>query len=461
MSCTFDKELLSGYFDGELSAPEKASVESHISSCSGCLRELGEIKSAARLLGSLPRLRAPRSVAEGVSRGIAAAGGARWGDRFGRRLFWSVAAAAAVLVTLNVFRFMPSDVEPTTAPIAMRPPASNEAEKASLEDKDEGLVRSERVAAKAGAKSARLEALQREAEESNVAGNKLDDLARKKVIPGRAPAPAPVVAPKPAPPLPEPAAIAPKDPPKRKAPDTSLAKAEEATRELASRVGAKTEPTPPTEQRLRSRDKAKASKAAPSAPEEKARADRTEAPSDTWAVMAPDAARARVACEGYLAKLGVSYVSVPGEADGKNRTAAAGPIEVRLTDGQWAALRGELEKSALVMAEPSRALADEAASPGKKSEEKKSAVKGGAKQDQESFRRNQARPSAGVPRARKAAAPAADSAPAPTAKATKPQAGAATRGLTQKEGRFGKVAPSRLYILRFRPLSLKRVPSKK
>ena len=133
MNCTFDKELLSAYFDGELDSSgkesEKESVESHISTCSGCLRELGEIKAAARFVTSLPGLRAPRSVAEGVSRGIAAAEGSGAGkgtvlpaaDRFGRRLYWGVAAAAVLLVTMSVYQLMPNGNQPLPDTTAMKP----------------------------------------------------------------------------------------------------------------------------------------------------------------------------------------------------------------------------------------------------------------------------------------------------------------------------------------------------
>ena len=51
MSCAYDKERLTGYFDGELEAADRAEVENHISACSECLRDLGEIKSAASHIG--------------------------------------------------------------------------------------------------------------------------------------------------------------------------------------------------------------------------------------------------------------------------------------------------------------------------------------------------------------------------------------------------------------------------
>ncbi len=106
MSCGLDREKLTGYFDGELEAAGKAEVERHIGSCSECLRELGEIKSAAQLVKGLPRLRAPRSIAEGVSREIAASGGRVSSlDRARRRLGWLTLAAAAAFVALNVTYF--------------------------------------------------------------------------------------------------------------------------------------------------------------------------------------------------------------------------------------------------------------------------------------------------------------------------------------------------------------------
>src|SRR5437870_2565303 len=105
MSCAFDKEKLTGYYDGELEAAEKAEVERHIASCSECLRELGDLKSAAILVKDLPRLRAPRSVSEGVAREIQAAGKVHRFAKVRRNVLWACAAAAAVFVALNVAYF--------------------------------------------------------------------------------------------------------------------------------------------------------------------------------------------------------------------------------------------------------------------------------------------------------------------------------------------------------------------
>jgi hypothetical protein len=122
MSCAFDKEKLTGYFDGELDPAGQSEVERHISSCSECLRDLGEIKSAALLVRELPRHRAPRSIAESVSREIAAAGGAARFRVLRGTLLWATAAAAALLIAVNVVYF--SGVAKREEPASARRPSA-------------------------------------------------------------------------------------------------------------------------------------------------------------------------------------------------------------------------------------------------------------------------------------------------------------------------------------------------
>jgi hypothetical protein len=122
MNCAFDKEKLTGYYDGELQAAEKAEVERHIASCSECLRELGELKSAAILVKDLPRLRAPRSIAEGVSREIQAAGKVHSFAKVRRMVLWASAAAAALFVGLNVMYFSTREKSAAPAPAAATAP---------------------------------------------------------------------------------------------------------------------------------------------------------------------------------------------------------------------------------------------------------------------------------------------------------------------------------------------------
>ena len=122
MNCAFDKEKLTGYYDGELEAAEKAEVERHIASCSECLRELGELKSAAILVKELPRLRAPRSIAEGVAREIQTAGKVHSFVRMRRTILWASAAAAALFVGLNVMYFSTADKKESPVAAAKAPP---------------------------------------------------------------------------------------------------------------------------------------------------------------------------------------------------------------------------------------------------------------------------------------------------------------------------------------------------
>src|SRR5262249_17384729 len=105
MTCTFDKEKLSGYYDGELDGAEKADVERHLASGSEGLRELGGLNSSALLVKELPRLRAPRSIAEGISREIQSAGKVHRFAAMRRNVLWACATAAGLLVALNVVYF--------------------------------------------------------------------------------------------------------------------------------------------------------------------------------------------------------------------------------------------------------------------------------------------------------------------------------------------------------------------
>src|SRR6185436_18536288 len=123
MNCPFDKEKLTGYYDGELEAAEKAEVERHIASCSECLRELGELKSAAILVKELPRLRAPKSIAEGISREIQTAGKVHQFAKVRRTILWASAAAAVLFVGLNVMYFSGADQKSPPMAASTPPPA--------------------------------------------------------------------------------------------------------------------------------------------------------------------------------------------------------------------------------------------------------------------------------------------------------------------------------------------------
>src|SRR3954468_20627250 len=105
MNCAFEKQNPPGYADGQRGTAEKAEVERHIASCSECLRDLGDLKSAALLVKELPRLRAPASVAQGVTREIQAAGKVHGFAKFRRTLLWGSAVAAGLFIGLNAMYF--------------------------------------------------------------------------------------------------------------------------------------------------------------------------------------------------------------------------------------------------------------------------------------------------------------------------------------------------------------------
>jgi anti-sigma factor RsiW len=57
------REQLSAYVDGELSAAERAAIERHLPACAECRAELAELRRVRALLGALPAPTLPRSFA--------------------------------------------------------------------------------------------------------------------------------------------------------------------------------------------------------------------------------------------------------------------------------------------------------------------------------------------------------------------------------------------------------------
>ena len=120
INCSFDQELLTGYYDGELDEREKASVEEHIAACSDCLRSLGELKAVAVQVQSLPRASAPAAVAERVAGEVTSPFG-------GRTRAWfqvAVAAAALVLVAVSVVSVATRGDVPATEVARIETPSS-------------------------------------------------------------------------------------------------------------------------------------------------------------------------------------------------------------------------------------------------------------------------------------------------------------------------------------------------
>jgi predicted anti-sigma-YlaC factor YlaD len=114
---THPEDLLADYVSGSLSAPELATVEAHLSTCSRCTADLALARAARASLRALPEVPAPTGVA---SRAIEAA---RETDGRGRAPYrWLGVAAAAAVVALAVVALQhrgpaPSEAAPVAAAI--------------------------------------------------------------------------------------------------------------------------------------------------------------------------------------------------------------------------------------------------------------------------------------------------------------------------------------------------------
>ncbi|HZE95926.1 MAG TPA: anti-sigma factor [Planctomycetota bacterium] len=364
MNCAYDKEKLTGYYDGELSAAEKADVERHIAACSECLRELGELKSAALLVRELPRLRAPLSIAEGVSLEIQAAGKVHVLASFRRKILWASAAAAGLFLLVNVMYFTAAKQR---APLASSAPLSPaiaripEAQKAAPEfaekgdpaalrmeaDRslaDEGLKRrameesrkdlagsdGKRAGDKPGAAAPKADALN-ELERSKLAGAGKELPARPAEAPAAPPAaPVPAATAKPAA---EPA------PPKMEAP-----KPEPAKDAVVEKAAAKKESEP----LAKSNADLKAKVASAVVP--------AELPPLNCTISSLQLSKSRKTLEDSLKKMGVAAQQPPQPMKAPRNRDSENTLVLEVTDSQLAKLREELEKpgdARLMVTEPS------------------------------------------------------------------------------------------------------------
>ncbi len=71
MKCSETKDLLSDYYDNELSVERRASVDAHICQCSKCKAELDSFKSLSSLTAGLDPLETPASVWKAVEQSLA------------------------------------------------------------------------------------------------------------------------------------------------------------------------------------------------------------------------------------------------------------------------------------------------------------------------------------------------------------------------------------------------------
>ncbi|MHC4605572.1 MAG: anti-sigma factor family protein [Planctomycetota bacterium] len=127
MSCDFEKAKLTAYFDGEIDDAGRADVEAHIASCSACLRELGEVKSASESVRRLDRRAVPGAVTDAILRGVREERPASPFLTLPRVL----AAAAAVLVAVVVFVVVSRQPQPADAPLALEKSVPDKLEEAA------------------------------------------------------------------------------------------------------------------------------------------------------------------------------------------------------------------------------------------------------------------------------------------------------------------------------------------
>ena len=66
MNCTSVADNLSAYLDGELEPELLAQVQEHLNDCQACRAELETLRTTTGLVGSLPMVKAPASLLEGV-----------------------------------------------------------------------------------------------------------------------------------------------------------------------------------------------------------------------------------------------------------------------------------------------------------------------------------------------------------------------------------------------------------
>jgi hypothetical protein len=344
MNCAYDKEKLTGYYDGELGAAEKAEVERHIASCSECLRDLGELKSAALLVKELPRLRAPVSIAAGVSREIQAAGKLHVLAKFRRTVLWASAAAAGLFIVMNVMYFKASKPEAAMALKAqpVQPIASTGVVKQEAPDPAANAAPQSRRPFEDGQRQEDLRRAQESdrkdavpaAEEQKLAARSVDALKKADDKPEKPREKAAAEEPKaPAAALPT-APAAPPSPKPGAAPMPAEPKGEAAKPVVAQK-----------ERELEKVEPGFAPKVDPSA---KAKSAAAEAPADLAPIhctlSTTQLAKARPRMEDALKKLGVALPPAQPNIKGP-RPLPENVLTIEISDSQLAALREELEKA--------------------------------------------------------------------------------------------------------------------
>ena len=102
MNCQDLVELLSEYLDNELGAAKRAEVDAHLAACQACQRELQELRATISLVASLPKATAPSALVQSIDEGVRAETPAASPTRRVWYLFPALAAAAAILIAIQL-----------------------------------------------------------------------------------------------------------------------------------------------------------------------------------------------------------------------------------------------------------------------------------------------------------------------------------------------------------------------
>ena len=137
MNCEQVRNLLDEYLDGELAAAQRASVDEHLAGCAPCRAELEILRNTATLVGSLPRVKAPKGLTEDIKARLVSRPAAVRSRRRPVVLRWVgiggwVAAAATLIVVIKLAPWEGPPAEPAPPP---RPPAKIAAPAPELNNK--------------------------------------------------------------------------------------------------------------------------------------------------------------------------------------------------------------------------------------------------------------------------------------------------------------------------------------
>ena|SRR5438105_2533093 len=127
-----DREnLVNAYYDGALSAADRAAFEAHLQGCDECRQSLAAMARVSRMLNAAPLSQMPGDLSGRIVNAFPAARDKQNRERDVRRLAgWLTATAAAVLL-VAIFR-LPGASRPSTDQVAENPPAARDWELAAV-----------------------------------------------------------------------------------------------------------------------------------------------------------------------------------------------------------------------------------------------------------------------------------------------------------------------------------------